>query len=146
MIFSKACIHGLVAVMSVASKSPARPYIPIKELSEELHISFHFLTKVLQILTRENILKSYRGPNGGIALARPVADIRLLDIVEAIDGDGLFENCVLGLSNCGTEKPCPLHAYWAQVRTFLRQSLDELTLESIQNQLQRMDFRISNQG
>ncbi|NOZ74737.1 MAG: Rrf2 family transcriptional regulator [FCB group bacterium] len=144
MIFSKACIHGLVAVMSVASKSPDRPYIPIGELSRELHISFHFLTKVLQILTRKAILKSYRGPNGGIALARPSRDIHLIEVVEAIDGKGLFETCILGLSGCGTETPCPLHDHWAQVRELLQQSLEEITLASIEDQLRCLDLRISD--
>ncbi len=130
--------------MAVASKSPARGYVPIKELARELQISFHFLTKVLQILTQANILKSYRGPNGGIALARSGRDIRLKDIVQAIDGNKLFENCVLGLSGCGTLKPCPLHDTWDRLRTSLEQTLADLTLDVLRTRLQRLDFRISD--
>lgn len=129
--------------MSVVSKSPDRSFIPIGELSRELHISFHFLTKVLQILTREKILKSYRGPHGGITLARPSRDIRLIDIVKAIDGNDLFETCILGLSGCGTGKPCPLHDHWARIRELLEQSLESVNLASIEDQLRHLDFRIS---
>src|SRR5690625_7578709 len=72
-------------------------YVSIRAISEELDISFHFLTKIFQKLTQAGILASFRGPNGGVALARPATRITLLDIVIAIDGPELFTECVLGL-------------------------------------------------
>ena len=88
MMFSKACVYGLRAALYVATLDK-QAFVPIKTISDHLDISFHFLTKILQTLTQHHIMLSYRGPNGGIALARPAEQINAIQIVEAIDGTRL---------------------------------------------------------
>lgn len=56
-------------------------FVSIKELSEKLDISFHFLTKILQQLTAVDLLESHKGPKGGVRLSKPGNKISLLDIV-----------------------------------------------------------------
>ncbi|MCK7519856.1 MAG: hypothetical protein MZV64_20050 [Ignavibacteriales bacterium] len=41
----------------------------------------------------------------------------MIDIVEAIDGLGVFDSCVLGFPNCNVDNPCPLHDKWGELRT-----------------------------
>ena len=103
------------AALYVAA-SPAQGYTSVREISEALGIPFPFLAKIAQSLTQAGILRTLRGPTGGVALARPVEQIRLQEIVVAIDGPGIFTECVLGLPGCGDRRPCPLHAEWADAR------------------------------
>ncbi len=129
-MLSRSCIYGLQAVLFLASQK-AEGYVPIHRVSESLGFSHAFLTKVLQVLTQAGLHRSLRGPNGGVALARPASEITLVEIVEAIDGPALFEACILGLPRCGEDQPCLLHERWAPVRgdiqaLFARTSVQEM--------------------
>jgi len=95
---------------------PVGQLLSIREMAAALGISPHFLTKTLQRLSAKGLLVSYRGPNGGVALARPADEITLLDVVEAIDGLDVVRRCVMGLPECSDEHPCSLHRYWKEIR------------------------------
>ena len=141
-LLSKSCVYGLRATLYVAGFGADRKFVPIREIAAELKLSFHFLTKILQRLTEAGLLESYRGPNGGIALARDASDLSLLDIVKAIDGDDAFTGCVLGLSACSEKYPCPLHATWGRQRAELRDALSSATLGSLRDPVLHDVFRL----
>lgn len=143
MLLSKSCIYGIRATLLIAQKEQLeqREYTPIREIAKELDLSFHFLTKILQVLTETGILKSFRGPNGGIGLAKPPRQIQLLHIILAIDGLDMFSSCVLGLPGCGQEKPCPLHASWAQRRSELKRMFESATVASMSADIQKQHLR-----
>lgn len=114
-----------------AAPDPTREYVSIRTVSDELDIGFSFLTKVFQQLNDAGLLTSKRGPGGGVALTRRPDQIRLYDIVVAIDGDDLFEECVLGLPGCGEAEPCPLHDHWTEVRGRLETTFRTTTLAEV---------------
>ncbi|MCA1801867.1 MAG: Rrf2 family transcriptional regulator [Rhodothermaceae bacterium] len=115
MFISKSCSYGIRSV-AYLSGYPQGRYVPIRDISSDLNISYHFLTKILQMLTAANILISSRGAGGGVALAREAAAITLYDLIIAIDGDELFTGCLLRLPGCGTKTPCPMHQEWDVAR------------------------------
>jgi Rrf2 family protein len=143
MLLSNACEYGLRAVLYLSSLNE-EGYVPIRTMSDELHISFPFLTKIFQMLTQAGLLTSYRGPNGGVALTRPPDQISLREIIVAIDGSALFEECVLGLPGCGEEKPCPLHARWAVERDRLERMFATSTLAEMAEQVGTLDVRLKS--
>lgn len=120
-------------------------YVPIREISDRLDISFHFLTKILQQLTQAELMHSYKGPKGGIALSRSPEKIMLIDVVRAIDGMNLFEECVLGLPGCGVRNPCPLHDKWAHSREALRHMFENTSLSEMAENSKKMNLRLSNE-
>lgn len=132
MLLSNSSIYGLRAAVLLASKKN-RDFITIRELSDELNISFYFLTKVLQQLTKSEILISYKGPNGGVKLARPGNSITFMDIITSIEGDKLFRDCALGLHNCGLLEPCPLKNDWQQLQANVKELMESATLEDLAN-------------
>jgi Rrf2 family iron-sulfur cluster assembly transcriptional regulator len=142
MLLSKSCEYGLRASLYLATQRQDG-FVSIGLISEELDISFHFLTKIFQKLTQAGLMRSFRGPNGGVALARPAEEIRLLDIVRAIDGEALFTACVLGLPGCGERKPCPLHAAWAVERERLEVLFSQTTLAEMAAEIAANDFRLA---
>jgi Rrf2 family iron-sulfur cluster assembly transcriptional regulator len=143
MLLSKSCVYAIRAVLYIALNSKDGKYLSIRDVADELQISFHFLTKILQQLTQEKILTSYRGPNGGIALGRPGRDINLLDIIRIVDGPDLFEKCVLGLPGCGTGKPCPLHDSWGRDREQIRDTFASMNLEELANNTRNLGLRLT---
>ncbi len=142
MMLSRACEYGLRAAFYVAARQP-EGYLPIRGIGDALGISVPFLTKVLQQLTQADLLSSSRGPSGGIAFARPLDQITLFDIVVAIDGPGLFRDCVLGLPGCGSQRPCPLHNGWVIERERLRALFRETTLADVAQRLRESNLRLA---
>ncbi len=143
MLLSKSCEYGIRATLYLATVK-TDGYVSIRAISEELKISFHFLTKIFQKLTQAGLLVSFRGPNGGVALAKPATQITLLDLVIAIDGSDLFHECVLGLPGCGDEKPCPLHDSWAHERTRLKSMFGRTTLADAAVDIEQLDLRLKS--
>ncbi|CAN5390800.1 Rrf2 family transcriptional regulator [soil metagenome] len=145
MLLSKSCVYGLRAAIYLATKDNAQ-FIPIKKMSETLEISHHFLTKILQELTAEELLDSYKGPNGGVKLKKSADEISLMDIVLAIDGPDLLTECALGLPGCGHQNPCPLHDKWAATRDSIRHMLESSSLHQMVERGKKEDLRLTNEG
>lgn len=145
MLLSKSCVYGLRAALFLASNQNGE-YTSIRKLSEQLDISFHFLTKILQQLTAVDLLESMKGPKGGVRLSQSSQNISLLEIVRAIDGTDLFQECVLGLPGCGKEKPCPLHNIWAETRDDIQSMLEENTLHDMAQKGKQGNLRITADG
>ena len=95
MLLSRACEYGIQAVLYLAKHHDV-PYISVKEIAEKHDISFHFLGKILQTLTQKGLLTSYKGPKGGVSLARSPQELTVLQVVEAIDGVEFLRKCVVG--------------------------------------------------
>jgi Rrf2 family protein len=145
MLLSKSCVYGLRAAMYLASKKNGE-YHSLKAISDELDISFHFLTKILQQLTADGLMESYKGPNGGIKLSPKGKKATLYDLVVSIDGPGLFTQCALGLPGCGSQEPCPLHESWVETRESIEQMLKKTSLTEIASEGKQKKFRLTAEG
>lgn len=144
MILSKSCIYGIQSAIYVAAHD-AEGYVSINQIASELNISFHFLTKVLQQLTQEGIMVSYRGPRGGVALAKKKPEVNLYDLIAAIDGTSIFTECMLGLAGCGIAEPCPAHEHWTKVRAELTSIAKRVTLEDLGNKANELNVRLAKE-
>jgi Rrf2 family iron-sulfur cluster assembly transcriptional regulator len=142
MFLSKSCVYGIRAVLYVALKGD-REYVSIRKISDELNISFHFLTKILQKLTQNELMNSYRGPSGGINLAKSAHKITILDIVSAIDGKKIFEDCMLGLAGCDEKHPCPIHDTWSIYRDKIKSEFTNTTVQDLIENIKKSNLRLS---
>ncbi len=144
-LLSKTCVYGLRAMIRLAGHTATSEQpLPIRSIADELGIPFHFLTKILQKLTQAGILESTRGAAGGVRLTRPAASIRLVELVLPLDDEHLLEGCVLGLSGCGEQKPCPLHAAWTVERKRLKALFEETRLDSLAARMADGTLRLSD--
>lgn len=130
VFFSKACELGLQAVLFLSIKKE-KIIFNAEEVSKELKVPKEFVSKVLQILTNSGVVGSKKGKNGGFYLAKNPNQIKLIDIVEAIDGLDVFKSCVLGFPGCSMEKPCPVHNKWGVLRDEAYKMLNDETLEQL---------------
>ncbi|MBN4076341.1 Rrf2 family transcriptional regulator [Gemmatimonas aurantiaca] len=142
ILLSKSSTYSLRATLYIAA-SGGEKYMPVRKIAEELHISFHFLAKILQTLTQNGILKAFRGPNGGVALAKPAREILISDIVNAFEGRKYFDQCIMGLPNCGEATPCPLHEKWLHTQIQIRDLFEGTTLQDQADRIREMDLRLN---
>ena len=77
--------YGVCAIFDIAFHNDGRA-TQIKEIAERQGIPARFLEQIFQDLKRAGLVASRRGPRGGYQLARPATDIRLGDIVRALEG------------------------------------------------------------
>ena len=131
VIFSKTCELGLQAALLLSIKKRQRIFTA-KEIADDINSPKEYVAKVLQMLTDSGIVGSKKGKSGGFYLAKAPSKIRLIDIVEAIDGLDVFDKCVLGFPGCGGDNtPCPVHDKWGKLRDETYRMLSEETLEQL---------------
>jgi Rrf2 family iron-sulfur cluster assembly transcriptional regulator len=128
VFFSKKCEYGLQAILFMAAHD-LECVCPAEEISKKLNIPKEFISKILQSLTESGIVESKKGKLGGFKLAKHPSRIKLIDIVDAIDGLESFNSCVLGFPNCSPEKPCPVHDEWGVLRTKAYEMLSTETID-----------------
>lgn len=130
VIFSKKCELALQAVLFLSIKKDQIIFSAL-EVSKELKVPKEFVSKMLQVMTISGIIGSKKGKNGGFYLARRPSQIKLIEIVEAVDGLEVFNSCVLGFPNCSSDHPCPVHDKWGKIRDDAFKMLSEETLEQL---------------
>lgn len=140
-MLSKKCSYGLRAIIYMACLGD-KGFVSIQQIAKKLDISFHFLTKIFQTLTDNNITTSYRGPKGGIVLARSADSISLLDVVLAIDGDKLFTTCTLGLPECSEDSQCPMHRQSKEIKDRFREMLEKTSLKALSEDVAKLNLNL----
>lgn len=133
VIFSKRCELGLQAVLYLSTLE-ANDFVNAKQIAGKLQIPKEFVAKVLQFLTESGIVGSKKGKYGGFYLAKNPKKVRLIDIVEAIDGLETFDSCVLGFRECSPDSPCPVHEKWGKLREEALHMLTNETLDQLKDQ------------
>lgn len=123
-MFSKACEYGIRAAVYITLQSMEGRRVSVNEIAEEIDSPIAFTAKILQQLSRNNIIHSVKGPTGGFEIERESMDsVKLNMIVKAIDGDAIYKGCGLGLKECNANKPCPLHDKFVDIRSDLSKML-----------------------
>ncbi len=129
MIYSKACEYAIRAMTHLARHSDR--LCLAREVSTQEEIPQYFLSKILQNLARDGLLKSMKGPGGGFQLMKPAGEITLYDIKAAVDGVADLTECAVGLGCCTDETPCPLHDTFKPLREQIERYLQSTTLEEM---------------
>ncbi len=86
---SKSCLYGILATSYLSANAGAEKKVTVSKIAEDLGISFHYLAKVVQILSFNGIVKTKRGANGGIELARDSNQITVSQIIDSLDNPKL---------------------------------------------------------
>jgi len=86
------------------------------QIADEQHIPPSFLAKIISQLSVAGLLHTSRGARGGVSLARDPQEISLLDVVEAIDGPILLNECVSDAGACTFSSDCPMQSIWCDAQ------------------------------
>ena len=133
-MFSKACEYGIRAVLYIASQSIQERRVKIGDIVQNTGSPEAFTGKILGLLSRNRLLDSYTGPNGGFEIPlEKLQQITIAQIVRAIDGDTFFEGCALGLAHCDANNPCPMHHSVVKIRENMFHVLQHTTVFDLVN-------------
>lgn len=129
-MFSKSCEYGIHAALYIAQHAGDKKY-RVKGNRKRPTDPDTFLSKVLQILVKNKVLRSTRGLKGGFSLNRKAGEINLLEIIKTIDGMDIFDKCVIGLKDCSQENPCEVHDQYSGIKENFMNILTNITLQSL---------------
>ncbi len=143
-MFSKSCKYGIRAVLYLAIHGTNDRNIGVGEMAEALSVPKHFLAKILQQLTRYRLISSAKGRNGGFYLDTENKRSTLLSVIVSIDGPGTLEDCVLGLTSCSDENPCPYHNAIKDYRDSFLKIVSNETIEESALRIKTLNLRLKN--
>jgi Rrf2 family protein len=103
----------------------------LRQVSADMGVPRTFVSQILGDLVHADLAVSSFGKDGGYRLARPPAEVSLLEVVEAGEGPLVPETCALGDGPCRWEAVCPLHESWGAASSALRQELAATSLADV---------------
>ena len=130
-MFSKATEYALRATIYIAQKSTEENKLGIEEISNAIDSPQSFTAKILQLLTRDKIVSSVRGPNGGFYISEKAKKLPARSILQAMGEAEVLEKCVLGLKKCSEVQPCPMHSQYKSIRQQLIQLFVTKTIQQL---------------
>lgn len=132
-MLSKACQYAIRAVLYISKESANGKRAGLKSIAKAIDSPEAFTAKILQELSKHDILKSTKGPTGGFEIEKVKRKtLTLANIVKIIDGNKIFHGCALGLKVCNELKPCSLHNEFVLIRNeltevFVKSKICDLT-------------------
>lgn len=135
-MFSKSCEYGLRSVLFIAQNSINNNKVGLIEIAKEISSPTAFTAKILQQLTRADVIESSKGPQGGFLISKTgLKTLHLANVVEVLDGNTIFVGCGLGLPQCDDQFPCPVHDQFLKVRKELNVMLRTTKVVDLVKQL-----------
>ena len=122
-----------VRVMIHMASLPEGTMVRLKTLADAAGAPEKFLAKLLQNLTRAELVVSRRGPNGGFELASGAKSATMMQVIEAIEGPFALNVC-LSEKGCERQEWCPAHTVWAQAQDAMLSVLRKHTIQDLAGQ------------
>ena len=121
--------YAVRAVCYMAKKPQG--VISVTELVKKLKIPRPFLRKILQMLTKSGLAKSYRGIGGGFALAVSPGEIFLADLMKVFQGQVSLNECIFKKKVCPHKKTCPLKRRIDAIELRAQEEIGSITILSL---------------
>lgn len=100
------------------------------QIAEDQRIPPSFLAKIISQLSIAGLIHTSRGARGGVSLARPPENISILEVVEAIDGPIMLNECTHSTEVCPFGEECPIRPIWCEAQDVLVERLRTTTFAS----------------
>lgn len=117
-------------VLTALASAPEQVH-SASELAERARLELPTVAKVLKPLARAGLVVSFRGASGGYRLARATSDIRLIAVVEAIEGPLSMTECSGEHSSCEHESHCAMQSHWRHINDVIADALSSVSLASL---------------
>lgn len=136
-MLSTSCKYALRAAVYLMAHTDGNIKVGLKQVADEIGANEHTTGKILQLLVKERIIASAKGPNGGFYIPPHVRKIYLIDIVDVIDGVHFFFECGLGLHKCSERRPCPIHHTYKISREKLYKEFSSITIQELAQDIEK---------
>ena len=114
------------------SMQPTNKISTVSEIAKDYEIPYHITAKIMQTLIKAGIVMSFRGIKGGFKLAKPANEITLKEVVEAIEGPIVLNDCSINGNLCSRKRiNCSIHPVWKELQQNFINTLSSYTLDAL---------------
>ncbi|MBI4397680.1 MAG: Rrf2 family transcriptional regulator [Candidatus Omnitrophica bacterium] len=129
-LYSKGCEYVMRALAQVGERKNGGCF-SVRDICEKAELPEWYTRKIFQSLVRRGLLIGARGPGGGYQFGKPPKKISILAMIQAIDGEDVLEQCVMGPGKCNQRERCALHPIWLKIKASLLKELRASTIEDL---------------
>ena len=122
--------YGTMALLDLALHEKEQP-VPLKDIARRQQFSSQYLEHLVTPLIAAGILRSSRGARGGISLARSPRDIKLVEVVEILEGSIALVECVNSPELCTRSESCATRDIWGELNRAMSEVLEATTLQDL---------------
>ena len=122
--------YGTRALLELALHRGQEPVF-LKDIARQQEISLSYLEHIISPLIAGGILRSTKGPRGGISLARNPEDIKLSEITRLLEGSVAPVECVNDPSVCTRSSSCATRDVWTRLKEVMDGVLESTTLQDL---------------
>lgn len=115
--------YAVRVVVELAS-APADTVLRTADLSRRTGVPRPYLTKIVQALAEQGLVRTRRGAQGGVTLLPPPGAISLRRVIEAVEGPIRLNRCLVRPGLCERTPTCPVHPVWGRIQAVLLRELD----------------------
>ena len=121
------------AVRIVSYLADCNRRVDAKEIADKICVTHRYVLKIARNLCTAGIIKSYKGADGGYALAKSPSEITLLDILEAIEGPYKFSRCLNDPALCSRNMSgrCCFQCAFSEITDKVTEMLSQYTIENL---------------
>jgi Rrf2 family transcriptional regulator, cysteine metabolism repressor len=130
MKFSTRGRYGIRALLDIALNGKKGPVL-LREIAERQEFSLWYLQHLLNPLIASGIVRSTRGPGGGVSLTKPPAQIKLIEVIDLLEGSVAPVECVNDPSVCSRSQTCVTRDTWVEIKQSINQILQDTTLQDL---------------
>jgi Rrf2 family protein len=143
-MFNKETEYALRGLVYIKLQNLKKRRPGTSEVAKEIEAPPFYTAKILQRLVRSGFLNSIKGKGGGFYFDPDKPDLPLISLISATEGDRSFSGCGLGLKQCDTHNPCPLHEKYATVRESINKLISEETVQSLADKVYKQEIALKN--
>ena len=107
--------------------------LSVRTAAEQVNVPYSFARSIQHGLVQAGIIESLRGVHGGMRLKADPAQITLRQVVEAVQGPMVMNDCTATDGSCARMETCCYHPIWAGTQALVRNYLDSVTLDDVVN-------------
>ncbi len=122
--------YGTRLLLDLAMHGGPNP-VPLKDIAQRQEVSLRYLEHLVVFLISAGIIRSTRGPKGGVALAKPASEIRLDEVIQILEGSIAPVDCVDDASVCDRSEACAARDVWTELKKAMTRVLESVTLEDL---------------
>ena len=130
MVITRATEYAIRTIIYLAQQ-PKNEIVLKKDICRTQDVTPAFLTKILQPLIKAGIVSSQRGVGGGFLLSVDPAEITLLDILQAEEGELKLNHCLVDDDFCQRDDFCSAHEVWHEAQEEMVQVLKKYNVEEL---------------
>ncbi|ACK42544.1 RrF2 family transcriptional regulator [Dictyoglomus turgidum] len=119
--------YGLRALIYIAKNQKEENPVSVRKIAEAEEIPLRYLERIMRILSQKGYVRAEVGAEGGYYLSMLPENIKILDVVEALEGRINLVDCLHGIK-CKRMAYCPTRPLWMEMTKSLKETLAKYTL------------------